>query len=515
MRAGATTGIDTFTATAARTSGTTPASLNSNASPDLQVEVENRAPELPDETDADTIITSASGYQEGALREPNFVATDDDGLALVINPMASENWAVIKVYREGSSTAIYTSGALNLNDTQVIKIPKSALPKGSYRYQISIRNSRGETSTKSRYSPTVVNAAELTGITISSAKFTAVFNNTERTENVLTLTTSSLQCSGTVYPERLKIVAGGSELSLAGAVVYMGPSPVTNCTNTYTSQVQLILTPTQAQNLYSATFATASTTVEADAGWYENQNREQAQADKTNNKVTPLAYVGRAEIDLTGKKLTLFGTGFSYTNASLDVSVIKLVDGSSGQELALVPSGTSKNVGTPSRQGDTKYVIPLLDNAITAFTTGGNFTGTDITLEAGNGWFKESSNLAAAQSANLYQQVTITQVRYDATSHKILITGRGFFDGQANAAGISISPAKMEIKDFDATPTILDLTGATPTVVSDTLIELALTAGQITQYAPANFDGYNIFFSAEDGWYTSSRGIPAAGTPNA
>lgn len=457
----------------------------------VAIDVEKSAPKI----DGDSIIIAINGYKDGKIREYYFVGSDDDGMAIALNPRAvnGEGIAVVNVYRiEGSKKVlIYTSDVVDFdpNEPVVIYVPKSALKDGNYAYAVSLKNSRGE-SAISEPSDIVSMTTKYASVTISSARFTGTKDGEK---NVLTVFTStSLKCDGTIDPSKLSIVAGNEAISLAGAKPYIGSKAGENCTSSSSqSQFQLVLTDQQVTNLFDPKVAGNNPVLEAEAGWYIAPNRQMADADTTGNTISGLTYVDRVEVDFANGKLYLVGGGFNAVN-TLDKTKITF---SNDDKKDNTDVELAKYVSKITRQNDNLYVITLQADPDTKKSLKdalqkARITG-DIKVLLDEGWNIQSSSRGPSLTRKLYSTATVSQVSY--SNGTLRLVGSGFQGGV-------VHPKKILIKRWNGTS--FTLSGAKAKIEDNGHITI-----QVTATTPFT-DSY-LFFYGEDGWWTDALGIPA------
>lgn len=467
---------------------------------ELEIEVESARP-------AEPVIRAIRGFKADRAPSNGLVAPDDEYMEILLEPMAEEGWAQVRVYRSGSNSVLFTSGAVDLrNAPSVVRVPRSIVPTGTDLYfQVSIRNSRGEGPKSAAWGPVTV-AKTLGGLSISRAIYDAT------TDTLKVYTSGSMACTGTIQAERLRLVSGSGVLNLAGRTAYVAASNGAPCTTATSSMFVVLMDGT----LDLSTIAGA-VNLEADAGWYVNQTGDQAAEDKTSNPVTPMARIDRVELDLANNRLYLVGVGFN--TGTMDLTKLSITG--SGQPFRFVTgscSSSTATVSSHSRVSDTRYLINLCASGATQLRDGTRFSGTGVKFQAEAGWYKSSGttggNNAAQLDVPVYHRVTVTRVQYynapGSEPPRLVISGSGFADGHVNRALI-------RLRDDDNPPVTLDLTAARPGQedrVTPNSITLYLTDQQNSQYQ-TSFDGWNIYFETTgDGWFTNGQGIPALALPD-
>lgn len=438
------------------------------------------------------IIAMTRGYvKEGSTIFPGAtdrVGLDDDGLAIFLDSNAGDSPVQAKVYAEGSSSPIYTTGAIDLNDSDgLILVPKDELPAGTKRYAVSLRNGLGETK-RSEYSASVLNVTYSSAITISSAKYDA------KTKK-LTISGSGFSSSSsspdTVYTSKLSLedLSTKATIDLTGADVTISSS----------SSVVLTLDSSMYGDLEDATFFGGSDIrLHAQEGWYEKYSGQQAEED-LDNKVTPGARAHYAVFDRSNKRLHVFGEGFS--TGSLVWGEFDLIDTAGDEDDAFDLSRMS-----PTRRSDSELMFTLSSAAVDALEATDSYV-----VRVGEGFLKDSSALApAAGNLPIYAKVSMSKMTYNKTDGVITITGTGF-----NFTGGDVTASKFYIVDMDDPEDIkLTLDATTAVTVDDSnTMTLTLSDEDETALETGEFDGLNVFLRAQEGWvdYEGREAAPVTG----
>lgn len=439
------------------------------------------------------VIAAVRGYKEGSSAPVNgFVAPDDDYMEIQLDPQdppesgEPTNWATVKVFRKGETTAIITGVAVDLNGfAPMVRIPKAKLIKyGSYCYQVTLNNGSGETA-RSVETPACVaaNATYNTGYKLVSGQFDAETGK-------LTLTTSGLATNGIVNPRLLSIVSDDESLSLGDGSVSV-VSVASTSVVLQLGELAAELTPDKYNG---------KVYVKAEDGWYTSADEAQIAKADTDNLLIPMGYITDAALDMGGKKLYINGVGFKQ--ATLNLALVKLNAGDS-EPVALRP-GTTSTTDTYTTT-DTQVVVTLSSQTLQAI---GGLTGGALTISADMGWLRSGTTTVgykngAVTGRPVYVQVTISTAPYDRATNTLTINGSGF-------EGATLDPTKLHFKysrmtGADWRPT----SSATVTVVSDTQITVEFSESEAAAFE-TKFAGRNVYMNTDAGWLTDGHGNQAA-----
>lgn len=473
-RATTDTGVDTFQATDGGTLGLDPSDA-------VDVWVTDTKPDTP------AILSVWGADANGDPEAENYVAADDTYMRIELAPMAGFGAAVLRVFREGSSTAIHTTAAVDLGTVSpYVLVPKSAVPKGTYRYQVTAKNAAGESS-KSGSSDQVTSASLLTGTSITKAQYNAANNR-------LTITGrgfNSTSTGGAYDVSELTLKIGATTLNLAGA------------TPTYTSSSSFYVTLTSAQaaDLEDTSVWNGAVRLDATSGWYSKGSAGDLAPADLNNPVTPMAHVTQAYFypyTQTTRRIYIIGKSMNCSSTScMDTSKLTLVDVGNSKTLSL--SGASV-----TRVSDTEWYLTLSSSQWTNFSA--NFDGMDTYLTSSDGWFKDgSSGNAAFEDVQLQSKLRPSGVSYDRSDNLLLITG--FFFGSEGDLDVS----KISIRDKSRNETRTLAPGkVTVNTVNSTTIEIEITDATLASQLDA-FSGSDVSFMPGDGWFADEWGRETLG----
>ncbi|MFZ5816767.1 MAG: S-layer homology domain-containing protein [Bacillota bacterium] len=469
IRGSTTAGVDTYRVTA-DLGGSTVSST-------IEVYVDSAKPATPS-------IASVRGYKGSIPGSLNEVGPEDDGLEIVLLP-GSTKWAQARVYVEGGYSPIHVTEAIDFSSSEArILVPKSKLPAGSKRYQVSLVNGFSE-SDRSGYSATVLNATYNPYITIYSAQYDAASNK-------LYISGSGFSYNPS-YPDSvntgkltLKDLSTNQTVSLLGADVQI------------TSSASIILTLTSSQAAAFETpslFAGTDLRILAEGGWYARYNGEMAASDLNDNAVTPGARIRYVVLDRPNKQLYVYGEGF--TTGEPQWSAFSLTYTGAPAEDTFVLSTMS-----PVRRSDTELVFTLTDTVISRLDAVSGY----VLQVTGDGWFRNGSGASpAAGTFSIFTKLKLLSVTYDDATDEVTITGSGF-----NFTTGQVFPANMTIVDL-GTGQNLSLSGASVTSVTATTIVIKLTSGQASTFEnTTNFNGSDIYLRATDGWAQDAQNRQAA-----
>lgn len=425
-------------------------------------------------------ILATRGIMNTIPGTPDYVSPDDTGLEIELAQAAGQKWTTVKVYRENSGTPIYTSAPIYMpGSAPRVVVPKSAIPSGNSRYQVSLVNGHGE-GPKSALTNTITNSVYVTNITLSSARY-------QRSTKQMTLYGSGFFYStDLVNPASITVhdASTGVSRSLAGAGVTINNSgQITLNLSSLSSLTADLANP--------ALFSGQDVTVRTLAGWYVRGAGEQAMANSSGVQLTPMAHITHSVFDRVNRRLTLHGRGF--TTGTADFSKVRLQVGGSSD---IVLSSFSSSL-----EGDTKWVINLSQAAVDALVANGGYV-----LNALDNWFYQSSwTQGAISNIPIYTQVALSNVTYNDSTHKVTLKGSGFTGG-------TVALNKLRIVDLSTAQTVT-LTG-TYSITADDQIEFTLDSTAYTAFEdPAKFQGSDIYLVGDSGWFTDSLSRQSAEIP--
>jgi hypothetical protein len=432
---------------------------------------------------AATSIIATRGNNNGSAGALNFVAPTDTGLEFELLPDSNQHWVVAKVYSENGSTALYTSAPVDMTSAAPrIVVPKSALPNGITRYQVTLRNGYGE-SARSLSTNQVTNAVLVTNFSITSAKY-------QRATQLMTINGSGFtSTTDTVNPALLTIhdASTGANLILAGAQV------------TINSRTQITLNLTGvAAPLDPLSFSGSDVGLTAAAGWYTRSNGEQSSALTTVAPVGPMATMKYVVYDRVNSRLYLNGDGFN--SVSLNFTKLKL-QSPTANDIPL--SGF-----TSTRTNDSQWLVNLNSNTPAANAALAALDAhSDFTLTTQDGWAYDSSwiETAIATPLPMFAQISLSSVKYDPLTHKLTLNGTGFQNGTITTIG----DLKLTDKTMNQT---VQLSG-TALVNGDAEIVFTLD-GAADQLLVSRPNTDTIYLMGDPGWFTNAAGRPAAGIPD-
>lgn len=438
------------------------------------VGVQDAPPDAP-------LLVAARGALDAVPGDLNIIAPDEESMELELE--TAPGIAAIQVFRDGQAAALFDTGPLDLTGGRtLVRVPKSLLPAGTTRYQVTQVNAAGA-SPRSTASAPVLNSNYLSA-RLTRARYDAG-------AHLLTVLGSGLNKADTVDPALLTITGPGGPVSLAGATVAIQTS------GQFT--VSLAALPAATAQLEDpAAYGSAAVTLRADLGWYRNSQGHQAAA-AAGVAVTPMAHIAAAHLDLASRTLELEGTGF--LSGKLNPARLKLHNLANGREVSL--SGM-----TFVRHGDLRLTITLSTAAAALLGNADDFYGPDIRLVSDAGWLADSGAQMApvAGGSPMYIKPGLASAAFDAAGGMLVLLGSGF-------AGGIVEPARLAVVDLDGGPSSsLDLAGASASVAAAGRIEITLTPEQTAALTGAGFAGEDIYVTAGAGWFTAA-GIPAGPLP--
>lgn len=470
----------TVQATAASGEDVYKVSANLSGTPEsnqVTLQVQNTAPAAPS-------VIAIRGTNNGIPGTLNYISPNDTGMEIELGRDAAQHYAVVRVYREGHGTPVYTSEPIDMTGPAPrVTVPKSVLPGGVNRYQITLRNGFAE-SPRSVVTSQVTTAVVVSNFSFTNAKY-------QRSTQQLTVSGSGFSnTTDTVNPALMTIrdASTGQSISLAGAQVTV---------NNY-SQLTLNFTGITAitDALGDLTkFSGNDVTLTASAGWYTRVNGEQSAAITAGGVVGPMANIRDVVYDRSNSRLYLNGEGF--TSVNIDFSKLKLqADGATDITL---------NAFSASRISDSQWMLSLTPSAVTALDATGTYA-----LFTQNGWAYDSSwtqpTLTPLTGLTLYSQVALSSVTYNKADDKVTITGSGFTSG-----AVQVGSLQFVNKNNGQTVTL----SGTASVVNDGTIEITLDSAEATALEnTTNFAAtHSIYLNGSAGWFVKA-GRSAAPIPD-
>lgn len=428
--------------------------------------VQNTAPATPS-------ILAIRGTNNGIPGALDYVSPSDTGMEVELAQNPAQKWVVVRVYRENQSTPIYTSDPIDISTVAPrVTVPKSALPSGVSRYQVTVRNGHSE-SAKSGTSNQVTNSVYVTNIGLANGRY-------QWTTKHLTITGSNYNSNDTINPALIQISNGATQRSLAGAQIVL------------ISSNQIVLNLTTATHLADIEnpllFRGSDVKLTADASWYTRSNGEQSAAITTGAYVTPMAHISHLEYDHINSRLYLVGAGFN--RVALDFS--KLLLQAAGQ--ADVSLGGLSN----TRLSDTRWQINLSSTVTTALNTHGTYV-----LNAGAGWAYDSSwTQLAISTVPIYGTVALSSVTYNGTDGTVTITGSGFSGGSVTVGSLTA---------HNLTNSYSAALAGTYVINGDSSIVITLSPDILAN--ASNYFGSEVYLEGSIGWFTNASGRSSSAIP--
>ncbi len=436
---------------------------------------------------APPVITAVRGVREGNPSPVNgYVGPDDEYMEIQLEPQAPPNpgetdyYVLASVYRKGAIRPFFTQ-VVNLSGFDpMIRVPKGRLPVGTYSYEVTVDNGFGP-SDRSLDSPTALalNAIYNEAYTITSGRYDAA-------TGTLNLYTQGLPTDGTVDPARLRLIRDGVQLPLTDpSVTAQVVSP-----NLVTVQLGALADQVDPDVFHG------KVTVEAENGWYITAD-EVYIAPGVAAPVRPMAVITHGALDMTARRLYLYGVGFRPGSLSLDL--IEVQDGTDA--VALDPRSDK--------------VFAVYDNQVTITLSQATLdairalSGQSVHVTARTGWLRlgnASVGAVEGTSRKLYWQTYIRRAAYDAEGNTLTLYGTGF-------TGSSVDPTLLRFTDADAAvPEWRPGSPAQVTVVSDEVIEIRLDDADADAFE-SQFGGLRVYLNSDPGWLTTGDGWTAASLP--
>jgi len=307
------------------------------------------------------VIDDIFGVKDGKRTSDSYVVQPTDDAMRICLVEQEDGLVAVKVYR--GSSLVWTSPVIDIDsDSPCVDVPRSLLPSsGTVKYRVQLVNAVGTSAYSSEREVKLVgfNSASITSVAVDGSG------------NKLIITARNLNTKGTIDPSKLWIINPNTD---AIAVLYDGVPLIKD-----SSTIELTF-PDLAQKLKPNQFYGANVYLSAQTGWYVDPNENLARADLTDNKVEPLAWVERAEIDVKGSRIFLYGKGFTTgtVNSATVADTMKVKQPSTKKELPL------KNYVEKVELTDTRIVIYLQSKFEGEFQK--QFSGGGLILEATAGW---------------------------------------------------------------------------------------------------------------------------------
>lgn len=382
------------------------------------------------------VITSTLGDVSGQVDR---ITPSDEALQIRFNSY-DDAVGVVKVYKTGSTTPIYTSDVMPL--TGLVEVPKDVLPV-SDRYAMVVNNGYGD-SEKSEFYP-FDSAARVVKekdqrINIYNVRYDA------GREKLSASTDASLSSSGTIDTSLLHIYDADDP----SYKVYLSGATCTIGSRSFTCDLS-------GFGLTASEFS-GGAVLGTEDGWYSRASTgESAHADTTlgDNRLTPMAHVTHAGLEVLADgsgRLTLYGRNLNqgkiYPNKIM-------VDSNT-------PLGSSKYVTSTNPK---EAVIPLTATQVGELTA-------DATLTASVGWLVSSSgDQNPAVAFPVFKKANIKRVQYtnEGSGKKLIIWGAGF-----SGTSVAVNVAQLELTNRSGSP-IPGIALSSSRVIDDASIEITLT----------------------------------------
>lgn len=354
---------------------------------------------------------------------PNRVLVNDTYMEISFTDVSG--YGYVKVYRSGSSTAIWTSEVLDFSETTYVRVPKEKLPSTSEQYQIVVNNGDSDSS-KSLAWPT--DGSDVVNETALEVDITSVQYDAEDTK--LYVKASGIS-SGTINPMYLSI----NDVPLGDVQCTTGSGSFT-CTGVELDAAEL----------------EGSAVLVANDGWFFRSSTGQTaeeDEDLSNNVVKPMGYISHGVVsfgtDSKGKltaSLTLYGKNLNQGRITL--SKLSFF----GDETMKLSSSTTTTV-TPSSATSVTISVPNTAPSGTDSVAKRlqDRTGPEITLDAATGWLNSSGyTTGEILSIPVYAKVSITRVTYDPdTDTFTFLSPGGLENGTVNLEGFVVKNRSGEV----------------------------------------------------------------------
>ncbi|MCG0239401.1 MAG: S-layer homology domain-containing protein [Firmicutes bacterium] len=280
-----------------------------------------------------------------------------------------DDLVAVKVFR--GSSLIWTSPVIDINTAApYVDVPRSVLPtSGTHKFRVQVVNAVGTSNSSSEREIKFVgyNSASITGVLVDGKS------------KKLIVSGQYLNTDGTVDPKKLSIVNlnTGKSVDLSNLDADIAGSKTIELTLTSGDLAELLKPEDfHGHNVY----------LTAQTGWYVDPNGNLAKADLSGNKVEPLAWVERAELDLDGGRIYLYGKGLSTGSVTVSTvsDTMKVKQPSAGEELPEKELLLKGYVADVDSLADSRIVIYLRPEFKNKFEEQ-HFSG-DLLLIADAGW---------------------------------------------------------------------------------------------------------------------------------
>ncbi|MFZ5827282.1 MAG: S-layer homology domain-containing protein [Bacillota bacterium] len=435
-------------------------------SPQINVYAQSAAPVSP-------TILAVRGTNNGVPGALDYVAPEDTGMEIELAQDTAQKWVVVRVYAENQYSPLFTSDPIDLSTVAPrITVPKSALPTGVYRYQVTVRNGYAE-SARSGSSNQVTNSVYVTNVVMSSGKY-------QWSTRYLTIYGSGFSSSDSINPALISIQNGATTRSLTGSQIVSISSGqiVLNLTNaTYLADIES-----------ASLFRGKDVRLTGSGGWLTRTNGEKASAVTNTVPVSPMAHITHTEYDHVNGRLFIVGSGFD--RVAIDFSKLVL-QATSKPDLSL--NGLSN-----TRLSDNRWQVNLSSTIISNLNSDGAYA-----LNAADGWAYDSSfTQLAVSSVPIRAMISLSSVTYDSATSTVTITGSGFSGGSVTVGNLSALNLANSVERT--------LAGEV-TIVSDTQINIVLSPDALA--VSTDFYGSEVYLLGATGWFTNSVGRTAAAIP--
>lgn len=392
------------------------------------------------------------------------------------------NWVVAKAFRKGESGALVSNISLDLMESSPkLLIPRDRLRVGTATYEVVISNGIGD----SARSPDLGLSGALTQGYSTSYRITAA--SFDAATGRLVLTGSGFTANGNVNADRLTLIAAetNQEITLDPGIKAIHAN----------GSITLPL-GAQAAALDPDRFYGTVKIVATD-GWYDaGPAGSVAKGMEFTAGIKPLARITHAAVDVPGKILYLYGTGFLQGNVDLGKVHLQKPGGAT---VTLLP-GTTTAFDRITSRTDTEIKISLSATSLAAL---GGLTGSDLVIGADVGWLWTGSgtnryNAAALTSTgrHLYAWVSITAVSYNRTDKTLTLTGK-------NLAGTTVHLSALTFNAYGAGavqwPKSDPVKTPPATASSDTKVEIKLDPEDAASFEET-YKGRQLNMNAAGNW---------------
>lgn len=165
------------------------------------------------------------------------------------------------------------------------------------------------------------------------------------------------------------------------------------------------------------------------------------------NQVTNAVYVSNIAITnarylRSTRVLTLTGSGFTSTTDTVNPALLTIQDTSTGQSISLAGAQVTIN-----NYSQISLNLTGLASVTTALENPANFSGSDVTLKAAEGWYTRT-NGEQSQAINAGAPVSpmahVDHVEYDRANNRLYLVGTGF-----NTVNLDLSKLKLQAAGAD------------------------------------------------------------------